>query len=50
MMMMIINSKNLPVHKGKVTDNIVNMWWEMFQYVYAQIVPDNISERMTKTA
>ena len=31
-------------------ENIVNMWWKMFQCVYAQIVSDNNSERMTKTA
>ena len=25
-------------------DNVVNMWWKMFQDVYAQIVSDNNSK------
>ena len=29
---------------------MVNMWWKMFQYVYAEIISDNNSERMTKIA
>ena len=26
-------------------DNIVNIWWEMFQCVYAQVVSDNNGEK-----
>jgi len=29
-------------------DNIVNIWWEMFQCVYAQVVSDSNGEKMAK--
>jgi len=29
---------------------MANMWWKLFQYVYAQIVYDNNNERMIKIA